>query len=683
VKSLLGGALTLTRRPPAPPVDLPPVPYAARRSDVAYPWSTPTGQEAQMRAMGAVGTLFAIVNRTSTAVAAVNWRLFRKAASGRAEDRVEVTRHAALDLLDNPNPFCTRQELFEVGQQHVDLTGEGWWVVARNPAAPLLPLELWPVRPDRMTPVPSPTDYLAGYVYTGPEGQRIPLARGDVIFVRMPNPLDPYRGMGPVQSILATLESNSAMIEWNRNFFRNSAEPGGIIEVEKRLSDDEFTEMNTRWAEQHRGVSNAHRVAVIEQGKWIDRNVSQRDMQFIEGLGVSKDLIREAFGMPKFAVGDVSDVNRATAEASKAWFAEQITVPRLERWQQALNSDLLPMFGPGAAGLEFDYDTPVTEDEAAENAELTAKSNAAKTFIEVGFTALSVVEALGLPATLVWEKPAPAPAQLLPPAQPPALSLAARLALQGRRRNAAHPDVDPADLPDVTPLQDDWEAALAALLADWAVLSAAQKDRLVDDVRAIAESQPLTALTGMAVDSKAAAAALAAAMADIAALAAARVVEEADAQGVAVKPHVPAQLELVAAVVAASLALGLVLSAVGAALRANGPAATPDDIAAAVRAALDDLTDAAPEQQLGGALTGAQNAGRIETLRLAPEGAIYANEKNDAKTCQPCKSVNGKWLGNISQMDMIEASYPGGAYGSYVHCRGRERCRGTVTGVWR
>ena len=679
MKSLIGGALTL-RRPPAPPVDSAPVPYAARRADVTYPWSQPTGMEAQMRAMGAVGTLFAIVNRTSTAVSAVNWRLWRKAPSGLPEDRVEVTRHAALDVLSRPNPFTTRQELFEVGQQHVDLTGEGWWVVARNPAARSLPLELWPVRPDRMSPVPSPTDFLTGYVYTGPEGQRIPLAREDVIFVRMPNPMDPYRGMGPVQSILATLESNSAMIEWNRMFFRNSAEPGGIIEVDTRLSDPEFTEMSTRWAEQHRGMSNAHRVAIIEQGHWIDRNVTQRDMQFIEGLGVSKDLIREAFGMPKFAVGDVSDVNRATAEASERWFAKQITVPRLERWQQALNFDFLPMFGPVAAGLEFDYDTPVAEDEEAENAELTAKSNAAKLFVECGFTAASVVEALGLPATLVWEKPA-APAIPAPAPQPPALAPAARRVLPARPRAAA--DLDPAQLPDVTPLQDDWDAALAALLTTWADLSATQKDRLVVDVRTIAETKPLTALTGLTVDHKAAAAALAAAMADIAALAAGRVVEEAAAQGVTVTPRTPAQLELVAEVVAASLALGLVLSAISAALRANGPAAAADDIATAVRGALDGLTDAIPEMQLGGALTGAQNAGRIETLRLAPEGALYSSEVNDKNTCEPCRAVNGRWLGNISQMDQVEASYPGGAYGGYVGCEGRERCRGTIVGVWR
>jgi len=66
-----------------------------------------------MRAMGTVGTLFAIVNRTSNATAQVEWKLYRKASSGKPEDRQEVTVHPALDLWNKPNRFFTRQELVE------------------------------------------------------------------------------------------------------------------------------------------------------------------------------------------------------------------------------------------------------------------------------------------------------------------------------------------------------------------------------------------------------------------------------------------------------------------------------------------------------------------------------------------------------------------------------------------
>jgi HK97 family phage portal protein len=679
---LIGGAVDVVRRPR----NESPVPYSGRGEVRRLPFGLGGGgAEAQMRAMGAVGTLFAIVNRTSTAAAAVNWRLWQKAASGKPEDRVEKTRHLALDIWTKPNPFMPRQEFVETFQQHVDLTGEGWWVVARNPALRSIPLELWPVRPDRMTPVPHREKFLAGYVYTSPDGEQVPLALDEVIQIRMPNPLDPYRGMGPVQAILVDLDAEKYTAEWNRSFFRNSAEPGGIIEVDRRLEDTEFDEMTSRWREQHQGVANAHRVAILEHGKWVDRKFTQRDMQFAELRAVSKDTIREAFGMPKFAVGDVADVNRATAEASKAWFAEQITVPRLERIKGALNNDFLPLFGATAVGLEWDFDSPVAADREADNAELTARSGAAKALVEAGYDRGGVLTAVGLPDIAVAAGPVvapePAPAAVAARRVPFAVaSHRAPLALAGPR-NAA--DLDPDDLPDVTPLQGQWERALARLLARWEDLSAAQKATLVAEVKRIATSGTLTDLTGLTVDSAEAAAALEAAMADVADLAARRVVAEAAAQDVTVAPKQPGDLAEVATVVARMLAAGLVLSAAGAAMRANGPGVSAGQIADAVAEHLDSLTDAEPRRQLGGALTGAQNAGRIETLRAAPEGALYASEKNDSHTCGPCLAVNGRWLGNISQMDQVEKSYPGGAYGAYVDCLGRERCRGTVTGVWR
>lgn len=374
----------------------PPIPFSSRAQSFLGGFSSRRDATAQMAAMGSVGTLFAIVNRLSNATSQVEWKLWRSAASGKDEDRVEVTSHAALDLWRKPNPFMPRQEFVEVFEQHIELTGEGWWVIGRH-ASSSIPLELWPVRPDRMTPIPDPDRYLAGYMYTGPSGEQIALELDQVIQLRMPNPLDPYRGMGPVQSILSDLDATRYSAEWNRNFFLNSAEPGGIIEVPNHLSDPEFDELRERWNEQHRGVANAHRVAILEHGKWVDRKYTQRDMQFVELRSVSREVIREAFGIPAFALGEVADVNRATAEASSTWFAEMLTVPRLERIKAALNHDLLPLFGPAAKGLEFDYENPVAEDRDLEARELTAKATAARTLVEAGFSPSAVLAAVGLP----------------------------------------------------------------------------------------------------------------------------------------------------------------------------------------------------------------------------------------------------------------------------------------------
>ncbi|MFE7072705.1 phage portal protein [Streptomyces sp. NPDC057620] len=357
----------------------------------------PAGQTAQMRAMGGSSTLYAIVDRITTTYAGIEWKLYRTAASGRDEDRVEVTRHAALDLWNRPNKFMTGPAFREATQQHEELVGEQWWVASRSEFS-TIPLELWPVRPDRMEPVPDADDFLVGYVYTGPNGERVPLGVDEVFFLRRPNPLDPYRGMGAVQTILLDIDATRASAEWNANFFANSAEPGGIIEVPKRLSDEEFNEFNARWREQHKGVSNAHRVGMLEAGmKWVDRKYSMRDMQFTELRAVNREIIREAFAFPKPLLGAVDDVNRANAEAAELVFARWLIKPRLERVREMLNTRLLPMYGATGAGLEFDFCNPVPEDEEASARILQQRALAASSLVNAGWFPADILATVDLP----------------------------------------------------------------------------------------------------------------------------------------------------------------------------------------------------------------------------------------------------------------------------------------------
>jgi hypothetical protein len=266
-----------------------------------------------------------------------------------------------------------------------------------------------------MQPVTSPTDFITGYVYTDPDGRKVTLDLRDVIFIRRPNPLDPFRGIGPVQSVLAYIDGEHYSAMWNRNFFLNGAIPGGIIEVEKRLSDPEFDQMSARWKEQHQGVANAHRVAILEQAKWIDVKYTQEDMQFAQLSALSDEKIRQALGFPKPMLGTVEDVNRANAEAAAFVFAAWCLVPRLDRFRAALNSDFLPKF-PASEGLEFDYDSPVPEDEAAENASRTSKVDAVTKLVAAGFDAAEVLDGAEMPA-LTYSKPAPPPAPVPPPGQ--------------------------------------------------------------------------------------------------------------------------------------------------------------------------------------------------------------------------------------------------------------------------
>lgn len=374
----------------------------------AYGLQTGVGPQAShLAAMGSNYTLFAIVDSIAESVASAEWKLYRKQVDQRRRigaiepERQEILKHPAVDLWNRPNPFMSQSEISEISQQHFELVGEYWWLVLKIGN---IPYELWPIRPDKMIVVPHKTDFIAGYIYVAPDGDRIPLDLEDIVRVRRPHPCDPYRGIGVVQTILADIQGVALTAEWNRNFFNNSARPDGIIKFPGRMSDDQWKEFQARWAEGHRGVNNAHRVATLEgDADWVETSMTHRDMQFTELLNVAEEKIRKAFRYPKPLLGSVDDVNRANADAAQYSFARTLINPKLNRMKSAL-MQLLDMYGSSTMNMEFDYCYDVPEDMQAENTALTAKTGALQTLIASGFDPDEACDTVGLPRMSQVEK---------------------------------------------------------------------------------------------------------------------------------------------------------------------------------------------------------------------------------------------------------------------------------------
>jgi capsid portal protein len=166
-------------------------------------------------------------------------------------------------------------------------------------------------------------------------------------------------------------------------------------------------------------VQNAGRVAVLEEGDFTPLSYTQKDMQFVESRGLTRQAVFDAYGFPKFGIGDVDDVNRASAEASMALMAQTLTVPRLEDIRGVLNGRLLPMFGPLWRDYEFNYRSPIPPDAESERLDLAARTTAFKTLIDARVDPSDAAEVCGLPPMNVREpEPAPAPAPAAPPVPP-------------------------------------------------------------------------------------------------------------------------------------------------------------------------------------------------------------------------------------------------------------------------
>lgn len=379
-----------------------PVPYAPLNRGL-FGSSNRTDKEAQLKAKGNVSTLFAIVTQLADTTSSLQWGLFRKDDENpftiepwNRREFISPDAHPAARLWAKPNRFQTRQELVATAQQHFELTGEAWLAIGRSPRSKM-PLELWTIRPDRIEVIPSRTEFIAGYVYHGPNGEKVPLSRDDVLCMKNPHPTDPYRGMGAVQTIMAELDASNLSAEWNQNFFRNNAMPSGIIELDHGLSDSQFEEFSQRWHDQHQGTSRAGTVGILENGKWKDTSFSMLDMQFIENRNLNRDIIREAFAYPKSKLGVSDDVNRATADAQSVNYARDHVRPRGDKWRSLLNEKLLPKFGRFGEGVEFEYPDPVADDKESEAKVLELRAKSAFQLVDIGFAPDDVTNTTQLP----------------------------------------------------------------------------------------------------------------------------------------------------------------------------------------------------------------------------------------------------------------------------------------------
>jgi HK97 family phage portal protein len=357
---------------------------------------------------GQDSVVWSIASRLAEKVGSVPWKLWQRAASGKIEDRKQVTSHAVLDLLAKPNDFQSLSMLIEQAQIHFELVGESDVILGffENVA---YPLDMWVLRPDRLTPVPDMDRFLAGWVYTSPDrAQRIPLDNRELLRVVRPSATDAYRGQGAVQALLRDLDAQRFTKEWQAAFFENSARPGGIIKIDRHLNDEQWRQMNQRWRESHQGVGKAHRVAMLEHGAdWVETQLSMRDMQMVELDNASRDKTLTAFGMPKSMLGIVEDVNRANAEAGQYLYSSEMIKPRLDRWRSTFNHSLLPLFGTGVRSLELDYEDPTPANHEAELQELDVKARVVVTLVGAGMDASKVLEMVEWP-DLGYAKPEPA-----------------------------------------------------------------------------------------------------------------------------------------------------------------------------------------------------------------------------------------------------------------------------------
>lgn len=279
------------------------------------------------------------------------------------DDVAEIEQHPVLDLLGRCNNFMTQHKVIFTYVMHRKLVGEAAWLIARTGGEIGEPVEIWPLRPDWITPVPgdlSKDEYIKHYLYKI-EGTEKVISPNNLIFFTEPNAESPYRGKGTVQAAAEILDVDNYARDWNRNQLYNGGSSGGVFSTDQRLTEEALKRIEKQMKQKYTGSQNAGKYMILEGGLKLEQDSkTPKDLDFNVGRERSRDEIAAMFRNPKTALGITDDVNRANAEATEYVHAKNVIKTEMQKLVDELNEFLLPMF-KGTENMFLSFCDPVPE----------------------------------------------------------------------------------------------------------------------------------------------------------------------------------------------------------------------------------------------------------------------------------------------------------------------------------
>ena len=332
--------------------------YQRRDGNFVSRWTQPPRRNtAEWLEMFSKSPRLAVVERIASDLANVRGHLLRINPDG---SETEILDHPFLDFMARPNPLyeMTSSAVWRLHEVYLLLVGESFFLIERDENG--TPVELWNVPPHwvKMTPyLGNPT-----YQIISPGGLSMSVSVDDMFVMKQLNPLDPFmRGLGVAESIADEVEIDEYAAKFQKRFFYNDATPPIVFLMPDATPEQRDTFM-ARWNQRQRGVENSHRAAAISgPNVKIEQpgDVHGKDLGFIESRVAMRDAVLEHFGVPRELMGITENSNRATADAAQYIYAKNVLTPRIGAREEAINMQLLPMFGDN---LVWRYDPVVPYD---------------------------------------------------------------------------------------------------------------------------------------------------------------------------------------------------------------------------------------------------------------------------------------------------------------------------------
>ena len=291
--------------------------------------------------------VYGCITAISEAIASLNVKVYEVNGG----QKTEVTDHPFYQLFSRPNPYQGSYEFLEELQQTLDVMGNVFIGIEKVAGT----LELYLLNPKYVAILPDPRIKVKGYVYYI-NGETVKYKPEEIIHIKYTDVDDPYYGIPPLSAATDVLSFETSRLKYANQFFINGAIPTGVLETDSNLGDSLLKKLRSEWSNLHRGVSNSHKVAIL-QGGLKYRNISShiKDMDFKALKEVSKEDILTIYKVPESILGSQSGTGSSEGTAALQAFWRGSLVPRIRRIESAINRGLsIDVFGTGKYEFSFD-----------------------------------------------------------------------------------------------------------------------------------------------------------------------------------------------------------------------------------------------------------------------------------------------------------------------------------------
>lgn len=324
--------------------------------------------------------VWACVRVISEDLASLPFYIYKR-LQGRAKER--ATEHVLYSLLhDAPNPEMDAMQFVETMQAWSELWPCAYAEIARSNADGSV-VSLWPIHPDLVQVIRINNELV--YRVQLPVGQvtetglNYRLLSRDRVFRLRGLSLDGVSGIGAVSTQTEAIALSLALEEYGARFFGNSAQPGGVLQTDNVLKDDVYKRLKESWNDRHKGLDNAHRVAILQAGvKWQATGMQNDQAQFGESRRFQLEEAARIWRVPPHLIQDLSRSTNNNIEHQSIDYVTHTLRPRAVRWERAVSLQLMMPADREEFFAEFLLDALLRGDSASEASALqTMRQNGA------------------------------------------------------------------------------------------------------------------------------------------------------------------------------------------------------------------------------------------------------------------------------------------------------------------